>query len=94
MRDDTILTAIDEAVGASARCDCGSELLIAEHGDALWLECPIFSSASRLPARLALFLREATHSRRIVAALPLAPSAAPVVAGQPVAATRPVVVRS
>lgn len=93
MRDDAILTAIDEALGASARCDCGHELLPAAHDDTLWLECPTFASASWLPARVARFFREIAHSRRVVAALPPAPLATSVAAVQPVVAARPVAAR-
>ena len=93
MRDDTILTAIDEALGASARCTCGKEFHLAERGDLLWLECPTFAGTTRLPARAVFLFREMTHDRRPVAVLPSAPVAAPVAVTRPAAVSRPAVVR-
>lgn len=90
MRDDIILIAIDEALGATDRCTCGHEYHLAERDDTLWLECPAFAGASRLPARVAFFLRELAHDRRPVAALPSRPAAVPSVAAVPIAANRPV----
>jgi hypothetical protein len=95
MHDDTLLIAIDDALGASSLCACGHELVLAERDDTLWLECPEFTSSSRLPARLAAFLHDASHDRRPVAALPSRPAADPGVPGapRPVPAARPVAVR-
>lgn len=73
MRDPRILLAIDEAFAASTRCTCGHELFPREHGDMLWLECPAFAGASRLPARIADFARGFTHDRRPMA--PIVPAA-------------------
>lgn len=93
MRDDLILAAIDDALDGSNTCFCGNELLIALHEDTLYLECPVFESPTRLPAAIALFFREATHARRVVAALPPTPAVVADRAVRP-AAVRPVAVRS
>jgi len=93
VNDDMILTAIDEAVGASALCACGKEFHLEERDDVLWLECPTFAGSSRLPARLATFVHEMTHDRRAVAALPSRPVLVPVAVARQVAVSRPVTVR-
>ena len=94
MNDDLILTAIDEALGASTLCACGKEFHLTERAEMLWLECPTFSGSTRLPARLTTFVREMTHDRRVVAALPTRPVVAPFIVARPVAVSRPVAVRS
>lgn len=95
MRDDSILLAIDEALGANSRCTCGRELFPRERADMLWLECPVFAGASRLPARLADYGRQFTHDRRPMAALPrLAPVAVVVPSRTAMPTARPVVARS
>ena len=93
MTDNTILTAIDEALGASALCNCGMEFHLSERNDVLWLECPTFSGSSRLPDRLAIFVRLMTHDRRPVAALPSRPVLAPLTVARQVAVSIPVAVR-
>jgi len=94
VNDDTILTAIDEAAGGAALCNCGMEFHLSERDEVLWLECPTFSGSSRLPARFATFVRLMTHDRRAVAALPSRPVIAPVAITRPVVVSRPVAVRS
>jgi len=94
VNDNLIRTAIDEALGASALCACGKEFHLNERADMLWLECPTFSGSTRLPIRLATFVRDMTHDRRVVAALPTRPVVAPVIVARPVAVSRPVAVRS
>jgi len=89
---DTILTAIDEAMGESSRCECGKELLLGKRDDALWLQCPTFAEGSWLPGSMATFVRSFTHGRRIVAALPSAP-AIPVQAARAVSVAKPAAVR-
>lgn len=96
MRDDSILLAIDEALGGNTRCTCGRELFPRERDAMLWLECPVFAGASWLPARIANFAREFAHDRRPMAPLPaMAPVAVAVdaPARAAVKAARPVVVR-
>jgi hypothetical protein len=95
MRDDTILTAIDEAVGSSARCACGKELHPTVDHDTVWLECPTFAGDSVLPARVAAFIRAITHDRRPVASLTVAPTTAPAAASavRSVPTGRPVAIR-
>jgi hypothetical protein len=93
VRDDIILTAIDEAVGSKALCACGKEFHLTERGDMLWLECPTFAGPTRLPASAASFLRELVHDRRPVAALPSAPALVPVAVTVPVTISRPVSIR-
>ena len=90
---DTNLTVIDEVMGESSRCECGRELLLGKHDDALWLQCPTFAEGSWLPGDMASFIRSFTHDRRIVAALPSAP-AIPVQAARAVPVAKPVAVRS
>jgi len=93
MRDDTVLIAIDEGLGASDRCSCGKEFHLARHGDTLWLECPDFAGRTLLPARVAAFIRELSHDRRPVAALPCRPAGSPPATARTAHAPRPVAVR-
>jgi hypothetical protein len=93
MHDDTILTAIDEAIGATTLCSCGMEFHLNERNEVLWLECPTFSASTRLPARLVAFFREMTHDRRAVAALPSRPVLAPVSVTRSVPVPVPAVAR-
>ncbi|MEI7745706.1 MAG: hypothetical protein WCK58_18370 [Chloroflexota bacterium] len=72
MHADSILIAIDEALGAPATCQCNRELFPAERDGALYLECPSFSETSWLPARIAFFLDGAFHDQYLVDRLPAA----------------------
>jgi hypothetical protein len=91
MRDDTILAAIDEALGSSTRCACGKELYPSADDDTVWLECPTFAGPSLLPAAVAAFIRSLTHDRRPVASLAPRPTEvdAAVVRPLPAPAVRP-----
>ncbi len=88
MNDETLLIAIDDALGASSLCSCGKELRPVERDRTVWLECPAFTMPSRLPARVAAFFLESAHDRRPVAALPSSPSLVP---STPASAQTPVV---
>ena len=70
MHDDSILVAIDAALRSPASCACGRDLTIALHDGAAWLECVVFASPSRLPARLVARLRPLVHDRRFVIEAP------------------------
>ena len=93
MNEDTLLAAIDDAVGASTLCTCGKELRIAERDGIVYLECPELAGPTRLPARLAAFLFDTTHDRRPVGTLSSAPVRAAVSARPAASLARPVAVR-
>ena len=70
MRDDTVLAAIDAALRSPAFCACGTNLTIAVHGDAVWLECAAFAAPTRWPVAIGAILRDLLHDRRFVVDLP------------------------
>jgi hypothetical protein len=70
MHDDSVLVAIDAALRSPAFCGCGNNLTIAVHSDGAWLECATFASPTRLPARIAPFVRSLLHDRRFVVDVP------------------------
>ena len=70
MHDDSVLVAIDDATRTPPFCICGKYLAVVEAADAMWLECPVFSQPTRLPAALASGLRSTLHDRRFVVEIP------------------------
>lgn len=70
MHDDSILVAIEAALSRPAFCSCGTQLNVATHDGAAWLECDAFERPSRLPSGLALLVRELGHDRQHVIDLP------------------------
>ncbi len=70
MHDDSVLVAIEAALSRPAFCSCGTQLRLATHDDAVWLECDAFERPTRLPNGLALFVRELGHDREHVVDLP------------------------
>lgn len=83
MNTDSVLIAIDRALGDTATCRCNRELFPIERAGSLYLECPTFSAGSWLPARVAAFLDGAFHDQYVVDRLPAAPVRKPanVIAG-------------
>jgi hypothetical protein len=70
MHDDSVLVAIDDATRTHNFCTCGKYLAVVETPDAMWLECPVLSQPTRLPAAIASVLRSTLHDRRFVVEIP------------------------
>lgn len=66
MNEIRTLEAIDDALRGPSWCACGEHLALVEREDGLWLSCPAFSRASRLPHALSEPMRELLHDRRFV----------------------------
>jgi hypothetical protein len=86
MHDDSVLVAVDAALRSPSFCACGTNLTIAVHDGAAWLECPTLAAPTRLPAALASFLRHALHDSRFVTDVPAAEDPAAARVAEPPAA--------
>jgi hypothetical protein len=90
MHDDSILTAIDDALRGPAYCSCGKSLTVNARDAGIWLECHAYERPTRLPAPLALFIRDLGHERRLLIELPTDTTPAPMSASVSSRTTIPV----
>jgi len=70
MHDDSILVAVEDALRRPAFCACGNPQHLETRDGAIWLECGAFDRPTRLPAGLALLIRDFGHDRKFVVELP------------------------